>query len=209
MLRTTERKGWEDYFQYGKRTFYRKKSIIYSVDSSERTGFYYLERGFVKVSTKTFSGEERTIDIVSAGRTFGEQTADERPYFSTAVALEDCVVYFFRYDVIKRLMDDDHQLRILIYSGLTEKLKLLANNVMIQSLPPERQLAQSLLHILRKYNDHQIPMTQKELSSFTGLKRGTIYKIFKKWGDEVIIVEKKKIIVKMPQKLKEIAATPS
>ncbi|WP_158734834.1 Crp/Fnr family transcriptional regulator [Alteribacillus sp. YIM 98480] len=204
MNREPKTKSWEQYLKYGQRHFFKKKSIIFEAHSLGKEGFYYLKDGFVKVSTKTLSGEERTIDIIGEGRPFGEQTADGQPYFSTATALENCIIYFFCYDDIKSLMDNDHTFRMLMYDGLTEKLKLLTNHMTVRSLPSEQLLAQSILEIKQKYNDHKIPLTQQELSRYTGLTRITIYKIFKKWGDDIVHIEKKNIVVKQPRSLRKI-----
>ncbi|SDI27370.1 cAMP-binding domain of CRP or a regulatory subunit of cAMP-dependent protein kinases [Alteribacillus persepolensis] len=197
-------KNWEKYLKYGRRYFFKRKSIIYEEHSLGEEGFYYVKDGFVKVSTKTLREEEKTIDIIGEGRPFGEQASDGKPYFSTATALENCIIYFFPYDAMKSLMNSDHTFRMLMYNGLTEKLKLLTSNMMIRSLPSEQLLAQSILEIKQKYNDEKIPLTQQELSRYTGLTRITIYKIFKKWGGEIVRVENKNIVVKQPRSLRKI-----
>lgn len=197
-------KYWKDYLQYGKRLYYKKKSIIFSENSPANQGFYYLENGFVKISTKTFVGGERTIVIAEEGGSFGEQAVDGLPYFSTATAIDNCIIYFFSFDEIKAQMGTDHSLRMLVYHSLTDKLRLLVNNSVLCSLPSEQLLARSILQMKVIYAGDEIPLTQQELCCFTGLNRVTIYKLFKKWGSEVVFIGKKNIVIKNSEVLVDI-----
>lgn len=200
--------NWEDYLKYGERLFFKRKSTIFKEGTIGEGGFYYLQKGVVKVYTTTFTGKERTIDIMFSGQVFGEQTVDRHPYFSTARSFEDSVVYFLPYWKLHDLMKKDHALRLLMCDSLRTKLDLLLNNLLIQSLPAEQLMAVYLLRISMQYNNH-IPLTQQEISQYTGLTRITIYKIFKKWeSDELILVGNKNITINDLKRLEDIAAIP-
>src|SRR5690625_3340278 len=86
--------SWTPYLKYGERQFVKKKTTIYWQKEEGDNGFYYLEKGIIKISTRIYDGEERILDIVSSGHPFGEQTVDGEMYFSTAITLEDSIVYF-------------------------------------------------------------------------------------------------------------------
>ena len=198
--------SWNSYLKYGERQFFNQKETIYFEEEAGIGGFYYLKNGIIKISTTIHTGEEGIIDIVSSERSFGEQTADGGMYFSTATALEDSIIYFFSHEIIRTLMKEDNQLRMLVYINLTEKLNILANNVLFHSLPSEQLLARTILILIDKFINKCIPFTQKELCSYTNLNRITVYKVLKKWDDRIVSMKNKNITVNNLSALQEIAA---
>lgn len=199
-------RSWDQYLRYGKRQFFKQNANIYCEKEDGVDGFYYLKRGIIKISTLIHDGRERIIDIVSSKHPFGEQAADGDVYFSTATALEDSIVYFFPNKKIERLMKEDNQLRMLVYTNLTEKLKTLSNNVLFNTLPSEQLLARTILILKDKYVNECIPFTQQELCCYTSLNRITIYKVFKKWDERIVSMKDKSITVKNVRALEEIAS---
>lgn len=200
-----EDSSWRPYLKYGERKFFRKKTPIYCEKESNAKGFYYLEKGLIKISATNHNGDECIIDIVSDGNPFGEQTADGELYFSTASVVEDSIVYFFCFKYIESMMEKDDGLRRLIYHNLTEKIKLLSNNIISHSLPSEKILARTILHLHKKLVTDYIPFTQRDLSCYTNLNRITIYNIFKKWGDDVVSLCNQNITINNISLLKSIA----
>lgn len=198
--------SWEPYLKYGKRQFYKQKTTIYRENEEGSNGFYYLNKGIIKISTSLHSGKERIIDIVSNGKLFGEQTSDGNTYFSSACTLKDSIVYFFSYETIELITKEDIQFQMLIYSNLTDKLKTLADNVLFHKLPSEQVLARTILTLKDKYEEESIPFTQQELCRYTSLNRITVYNIFKKWDEQIISMRDKNITVKNVHALEEIAA---
>ncbi|MBR3121802.1 MAG: Crp/Fnr family transcriptional regulator [Oceanobacillus sp.] len=198
--------SWDAYLKYGIRQFFKQKATIYCEKDDGVEGFYYLKKGIIKISKTNYASEERIIDIVCSEQLFGEQTADGGMYFSTASALEDCIVYFFSYEKIRALMKEDHQFRMLVYTSMTEKLKVLSDNVVFQSLPSEQLIARTILILRDKYVNRRIPFNQQELCRYTNLNRITVYKVFKKWDDEIVSLKDKNITVKNVNVLQEIAA---
>lgn len=203
---SNEKSVWAPYLQYGVRQFYRPKSTVYYENEDGVDGFYFLKKGMIKISTSIFDGRERIIDIVSNEHPFGEQAADGDLYFSTATALEDSIVYFFPTDTIESLMKEDNQLRMLVFTNLTEKLKTLANNVLFNTLPSEQLLARTILVLQDKFMNENIPFTQQELCRYTSLNRVTVYKVLKEWDERIITMKKRNITIKNTRALEEIAA---
>ena len=103
-------------------------------------------------------------------------------------------------------MKEDHQFRMLVYTSMTEKLKVLSDNVVFQSLPSEQLIARTILILRDKYVNRRIPFNQQELCRYTNLNRITVYKVFKKWDDEIVSLKDKNITVKNVNVLQEIAA---
>jgi len=196
---------WKDYLSYAERMFIAKGQVIYEEDADSAKGFYYLEKGLIKISVNPDMGQGRIIDIVSEMKLFGEQAVDGGVYFSTASAMIDSVVYFFPYGKINKLMKKDDGFRELYYENLTEKLKVLSNNLLYDSLPAEKIIAHAILLLNEKFASNIIPFTQQELSHYTNLNRVTIHNFFKKWNDSVVSLENKVITIKNISKLKVIA----
>lgn len=68
------------------RTF-TKHEVIYNVGDEERT-LFFLQNGFVKLGTITFSGRELIYDVRKTGDVIGELCASEQVRPDRAVALE-------------------------------------------------------------------------------------------------------------------------
>nr|WP_275899690.1 Crp/Fnr family transcriptional regulator [Bacillus piscicola] len=185
--------------------FFKKHATIYEQGTMGEDCIYYLKRGTVKVFMTTYSGKERTIEIITNERIFGEQTVDRKPYFSSAKVLDDAVVYCIEGRTIKDLLKKDPDLRLLLFDSLRNKLELLVHTVVMDKLPAEQLLARSIIDILAVFNTNQIPLTQQELSQYTGLTRVTIYTILRKWGPEKIKAANRHLIVTDPKSIEEIA----
>lgn len=194
----------DNYISYAERLFIKKEQVIYHEDSYSPVGFYYLKKGLIRISKYFHVGEERIIDIVSDENSFGEQAIDGELYFSTASALEDSIIYFFPYEVIDRLMKKDHEFRVFIYKNLTDKLKILSNNLLFNSLPADKLLARTILILSEKFQTDKIYFSQQELCRYTNLNRVTIYNVFKKWEDNVVSFKNKEIVIKNKEELRRI-----
>lgn len=197
--------SWEPYLKYGIRSFYKRRSVIYKKNDESTKGFYYLEKGLIKITTDTFHQDNYIIDIVSSQMPFGEQGTDGNRYFSTATALEDSIVYFFPEKDVQEVMKTDIQFSMLIYNHLTKKLKTLSDNILLHSLPAEKQLALALLSLMEKFESIHFPFSQKELCAYTNLNRITIYHILKKWDKQIVTVENKRIYIEDVDALKKVA----
>lgn len=201
-----ENSTWESYLKYGKRQFYRQKDKIYCETEAGINGFYLLKKGMIRISTAIYDGQERILDLVSSLQPFGEQAADGDTYFSTAIALEDSIVYFMPSETIETLMSDDEQFRMLVYKNLTEKLITLSNNVLFNTLPSEQLVARTILTLVEKFTDTSIPFSQQELCRYTNLNRVTVYKVLKEWDERIVTLKNKYITVTNTKALEEIAA---
>jgi CRP-like cAMP-binding protein len=196
---------WEKYLQYGKRLFFRRKSVIYQ-QGATGSGFYYLDKGMVKIVTVTAHHSQRILDIVGNGRVFGEQVMDQRPFFSSAVAIEDSIVYHFDCKRFKELLATAPELLQLFINSTINKISILATEINLKTLSSEQKIAYSLQKIIHSAKNNIVPVSQQDLAQFTGLTRITVYKILKKWQEENIIeIKKRTLIVKQPCKLEKMA----
>ena len=202
-----QQSSWAPSLKFEKRKFIRNKEVIFREKEDSTKGFYFLKAGLIKISTLTHSGEELIIDIVCDETPFGEQVVDGEKYFSTATAMIDSIVYFFPISTVESLIVGDGHFRTLLYQSVTEKLEILSNNLLYDSLPSEKLLARTILKLREKFISDQFPFTQTELCRYTNLNRNTIYHIFKKWTNDVVSIDKRKITIHNIDTLKKIASS--
>jgi len=191
------------YLKNGSRIFVKRNTVIYE-QGTTGDGFYLVADGKIKISMKVFDEKNRILEILGNGQLFGEQSIDQKSYFSSATALENSVVYCYTSKQFRDLVIKNEYIRNLFYSSMINKLKQLGDIIQMKSLSVEVQLASSLLELCRKYNSFEIPLNQQQLSNYTGLTRITIYKLVKEWKDIHLLTEKEgKIFIESPEVLQE------
>jgi CRP-like cAMP-binding protein len=82
-------------------------------------------------------------------------------------------------------------------------MHILAEQINLHTLTTEQQIATVLLNIYHDFKSYEIPLTQKDLATCTGLTRITVYKTLKKWKEKKLIDSKnKRFLIKNPDLLK-------
>lgn len=196
--------NWETCLQFGTRQFFKEKKCIYQ-QGTMGEGFYYIQKGLVKVTTKTTNGKERLLNIAIPGQLLGIQAMDRKPHFTTATAVNDSVLYYFSCDHFQKLITYQPSILHIVIRTVIHKMHILADKIYLDTLTPEQQLSVILLNICYEFKNYEVPLSQQELTKCTGLTRITIYKILKQWKEnEIIEVHGKKIIIKNPDELKKI-----
>ncbi|MFP5115582.1 Crp/Fnr family transcriptional regulator [Bacillaceae bacterium C204] len=198
--------SWESYLRYGERKFVKRKSILYKQGDIGK-GFYFINKGLIKILTPTSERRERILDIRGSGFLIGEQAIDQMPYFSSAIAIEDSVVYYFTIDQYKNLMNTYPDFLLLFANSAIQKVKILLDGIILGTVTSEQQVAFSLLQLMDSCQTNEINLTQQELADYAGLTRITVYKIIKKWKyDQLIDINKRRFIIRRPDVLKKYAA---
>lgn len=195
--------SWEDILPYGKRIFIKAKTIIFRQGEMGQ-GFYYIEKGIIKVCSLNTDTNERILDITGPGILIGEHTIDQLPYYSTAISHEDSVLYYFTKEDYENLSQHYPEITLLFAKSLINKKKILLNIINDRSASAEYQIARSLIYLMESYQNTEINLTQQELSHYVGLTRITVYKILKEWVSEgVISIKNRKIFILNPNDLNE------
>ncbi|WP_052343600.1 Crp/Fnr family transcriptional regulator [Bacillus massiliigorillae] len=195
--------SWEDYLEYGKRLFFKEKTVIFE-QGDIGSGFYFVKKGLIKIKSKRNDENSRILDIVGPGRIIGEQTIDHLPYYSTAISHVDSILYYFTNNDFEELTQKYPEVITLLVHSLILKEKLLLNNINATSTDTHPQIAYSLLYLMDSYKSQEINLTQQELSLFVGVTRITIYKVLKQWVSEGILsINNRKIFIIDPQSLWE------
>lgn len=196
--------SWESLLKFGKRQFVKRKTILYKHGQIGK-GFYYIDKGLFKIVSPTTDGGDRILDVAGPHSLIGEQAGDQQPYFSTAVALEDSIVYYITFDDYRHLAKHHPDLMKLFAHSLIQKVHLLLNEINSKTLTSEHQVAYTLLKLSESCKKYEIQLTQQELADYTGLTRITIYKILKKWKEEHLIdIKNRRFLILQPEALKRL-----
>ncbi|MFC5589751.1 Crp/Fnr family transcriptional regulator [Sporosarcina soli] len=195
--------SWEDFLPYGKRQFFKAKTIIFR-QGEIGSGFYFISKGIIKVCSLNPDTNERILDISGSGILIGEHTIDHLPYYSTAISHEDSILYYFSKIDYENLSQQYPEITLLFAKSIINKKKILLNNINARSASTEYQIARSLLYLMESYQGTEINLTQQELSHYVGLTRITVYKVLKEWISEGIIsIKNRKLFILEPNSLKE------
>ncbi|RID88122.1 Crp/Fnr family transcriptional regulator [Mesobacillus zeae] len=186
------------------RRFFRKNESIYSQGTCGE-GFYYLNKGLVRIVTKTASGKERMLNIVIPHQLMGVQSLDQKTHFTTAIVVKDSVVYHFPANEFRKLMVAHPELFKLFSKSVIHKMKILLDRINLNALTSEQKLALLLHNICDEFQNYEIPLCQHDLASCTGLTRITVYKVLKQWQEAGILeVQKRKYYIKKPDFLRNL-----
>lgn len=104
------------------------------------TGFHLVLSGQVKLAFTSAEGQEKVIEIIRPGQSFGEAVMFmEKPYFVMAQALTDCRLLHISKNVVFEEMDRDPSFCRRIIAGLSRRLHHLIADVETYSLQSGRE----------------------------------------------------------------------
>jgi len=116
-------------------------------------GFYIVVYGQVKLLFITPNGDEKVIEIMGPGQSFGEALMFmEKPYVVTAHALADSMLLHVSKEVVFEEIDRDPKFARRMIAGLSRRLHHLIGDVESYSL---RSATQRVIgYLLQPDNDH-------------------------------------------------------
>ncbi|WP_289139459.1 Crp/Fnr family transcriptional regulator [uncultured Brevibacillus sp.] len=180
------RSQWAPYLIYGKKIEMGKHKTIYRQDDVG-IGFYYLDKGSVKITLLSENGHERSIDYIPLGGLFGEHGAYSGSYLTSAVTTATSVIYFFSDEVLSRICQDHPQAAVIFTNSQIYKLRLLAEIIAFTDSPIEQQMANFLLKLIAVHEDNHIPIDQTSFARYIDTSRITVNKILQKWRQQGLI----------------------
>ncbi|MDP4171036.1 MAG: cyclic nucleotide-binding domain-containing protein, partial [Bacillota bacterium] len=136
--------NWETCLQFGTRQFFREKACIYE-QGTTGDGFYYIQKGLIKVKTTTSIGKDRLLNIAIPGQLLGIQAMDRQPHFTTATAVNDSILYFFYCEHFQKLIQFQPSILNMFIKTVIHKMHNLADKIYLDTLSPEQQLSTILL----------------------------------------------------------------
>ncbi len=195
---------WTPYLLYGRKLECKKNVALYH-QGEQGKGFYYLDKGGVKVSLLSDNGHERIIDYVPAGTLIGEHGVYQSPYMTTAITTTAATVYHFSDDALANVCRDHPEAATLFAYAQIHKIRLLAEIIALLDSPIEQQMAHYLLKLVDIQETEQVTIDQSAFARYIGTSRITVNKILQKWRQqELIHVSTGVLHVLAPDKIKAI-----
>ncbi|MGB8461134.1 MAG: Crp/Fnr family transcriptional regulator [Priestia megaterium] len=193
---------WRPFLKYGQMIKLEENTTIY-YQGEVGKGFYYLDKGSVKITLLTEKGAERTVNYVPEGMLLGENGLNKEPYLTTAVTTAPSVLYYFTNETTLKIYEEEPKAVILFTNSLLYKFRLLAEIITFLNLPVEQQMAHYLLKLVKE--NEEFPFNQTSFARYVGTSRITVNKIIQKWSKEKLIeLSNQNIYIKNISKLKEI-----
>ncbi|QTL48095.1 Crp/Fnr family transcriptional regulator [Priestia aryabhattai] len=193
---------WRPFLKYGQMIKLEENTTIY-YQGEVGKGFYYLDKGSVKITLLTEKGAERTVNYVPEGMLLGENGINKEPYLTTAVTTTPSVLYYFTNEVMLKIYEKEPKAVIHFTNSLLYKFRLLAEIITFLNLPVEQQMAHYLLKLVKE--NEEFPFNQTSFARYVGTSRITVNKIIQKWSKEKLIeLSNQNIYIKNISKLKEI-----
>lgn len=187
------------------KTYQKDEMLFYAQDKAE--GFYYVERGEIRVFKMDEQGKEIEVTRLGTGDFLGEAIVFVSPVFPFyAQAVKQAQVHFFKKGRILSAVDRDPKIAKFFLNLLAEKCLILNKRIESLGLKTVRQrLIQYLLSRCAGEQDCSIELKLKkaELAKILGTISETLSRNLKHLQDEHLIeVEGNKIRIKDCPKLR-------
>lgn len=175
---------WAPFLLYGKKL--GKHTTVYN-QGEEGKGFYYLDKGGVKITLLSDNGHERTIDYIPIGGLFGEHGAYNGHHLTSAITISSSILYFFSDEALSRICRDYPQAAILFTNSQIYKVRILAEIIAFHDSPIEQQMANYLLKLTTVHGDDNVPIDQTAFARYIDTSRITVNKVLQKWRQQGLI----------------------
>lgn len=120
--------------------------LVRAGDPGDR--FFVIAEGVVKLVIEGHGGHEKTIELMSAGQSFGEAVMFlETPYQVSAVAVEQATLLSIRADALFAEIDRDPRLARRMLAGVSRRLHFLVSE--IESLSMLTSTQRLIAYLLR------------------------------------------------------------
>lgn len=177
---------WTPYMMYGKKLEMVKNSSVYRQGEMGR-GFYYLDKGSVKITLLSDNGHERTLDYVPTGGLFGEHGAFNGAYLTSAITTSACILYFFSDEALSNVCRDHSHAAVIFTNSQIYKLRILAEIISYHDSPIEQQMANYLLKLTAVHDNEKVLIDQTSFAKYIDTSRITVNKILQKWRQQGLI----------------------
>lgn len=113
-------------------------------------GFHFVAYGRVKLYLQTPRSVEKPIQIIEPGGSVGDINMFlERPYFLSAVTLEDCLLVYIPRDAILELIEHESRVALRMLGSLSLRMRNIVDDIESFFLqPPATRLATYLSRLL-------------------------------------------------------------
>lgn len=160
--------------------YHRSNVLFFMGEPADR--LYFLQKGTVKISVLSPIGEERILDIVLPGETFGESVLSRgMRHSATAQALSNVTVQTMTREALMELLPVQPDIcYTLIHHLVDRQQRLLMRLASLISVEAGPRLLVVLLDLSTRFDAgtddrYQVPgsLTQEDLAYMVGLNRST------------------------------------
>ena len=162
---------------------YPRGAVIYHQGESG-AHFYQLLSGRVRIYIGMANGIERVLSYAEPGSTFGESACfDEKPYYTTAVAVQLSEVRVIAREAVLRAARDSPEVLREVFRALVRKQRQLAMHVAAERLCARDRAVLLLNSLVEAYGDSlagsrgvrlHLGLSIEELASLVGVTRVTM-----------------------------------
>ena len=203
-----------DAFKDVVRTSFHKRREVIFVEGDECSGLHVIRTGRVKIVRTSRTGKEQIINILMPGDILGlEIFYDGKNYAHSAIAMDDCELCYIDRDVFYKILEREPAIARKLIVALGRELNQAYERIGNMGLLNAREKMAHLLYTLaRDYGVKEdgniklhLTMSRLEIAELLGITQETSIRLLKSFKDEGILdIKRKEIIIKAPQKLKEI-----
>ena len=187
--------------RHGEKMVFNKGRHIFQ-EGDPATGFYWVLSGFVKVCKNLDNEQQQIITILSKGDFIGlSSVLNEIPFSKSAIVINRQTelvympkVHFFAW------LEKFPSVVIPLMMKVEQKIDRIENRAsFIMRKTIDQRLAYALMMLKEKFGSDsnrflKYHFTPQEFANFIGTTRTTIYRIFKKFEDQDLIIMKGKKI---------------
>ena len=167
----------KSFLSRGRRREYPAGTVVFRPDEITE-GVFYLREGLVKQVILTPGGIEKVIGLLKPGCLFGEALLLNRcPAQSTAVAVEDSIIYTFSRRTMEDLFHTHPELLLEIARSLSFKIRLLTSQIWIMASEDAKSKIGKVLYLLTRDSPEETPtirLTHQALADLAGVHRVTV-----------------------------------
>lgn len=205
---------WSKLKQAARRRAFRKGEVLFQAGRPAGE-LYLLERGRVRLFSRSPQGRNLTLSVVESGDIFGEQALfPRRTWTSHAQALTDGVLYALPRQKLEELLRDDPTLVLQILENLGKRLRSVERRLgdLVFKSAPER-LAALLLDMVdpsarKGAGPTRLPFryTHQQFAEMINTHRETVTKIFSRFRDDRLLdFDRDQIVLLDMERLREMS----
>lgn len=173
--------------------FYKKGEIIYS-EGNRINGFYYVQKGIIKIYKTGFDGKEQIIRFAKKGDIMGfRSTLSNELACTTTRAIEDSYICFVPGDIVKHFVKTNGRFAMELLQIACKELGE-ANDYItdIAQKTVRERLAEVLIHLKLEFNlDNenflQISLTREELANLVGTATESVIRLLSEFKQDKLI----------------------
>ncbi|MBK9282995.1 MAG: Crp/Fnr family transcriptional regulator [Sphingobacteriaceae bacterium] len=208
-------KDWQTHYKSNKQTFYFESDSRIFDEGDPVKGIYFVEKGYLKVLSKTLDGSEKIIRLVAPGMILGHRGFNAKFYPISAESLTEVVLTFFPLSTFINMLKANPDMSIYLLNFMSDELRDTESrmkNLMISN--PKIRIAIILIQLIDilgydKKSDKKLlafTLTRTDFANMGGTTYETVIRVLAQLKkDKLIGLEGKEITILNEKKLRELA----